>query len=262
MSSKRTTVRSWSVSLVRVAGGRAVVGDRRAERVARRLVEAADRRAHPHRLQVARPPPRPRPPCARRSSCRSGCRRRPGRPRRPRRSTSTSASSGCGSTAIVRFALPMPSSGLRLEDLRGAPPEQVLRDVEVVLDQRDPLAARPLDHERPRLRAATGRRTTTRGGWSAASGRSCRWPGRRGVPSEAYWPGGGADVPGGVGTADARPSAAQPPSPAPQSATAHQREHHDVPGPSLPRGILPGTRRGGRRAAPSHLGCSAPATGT
>ena len=82
---------------VRVAGGRAVVGQRRAERVAVGLVELAHRRAHPAPASSPAPPSPPRSPCARRSRRRSGCRTRPGRSRRPRRWTSRAARSGCGS---------------------------------------------------------------------------------------------------------------------------------------------------------------------
>ena len=89
---------------------------------------------------------------------------------------------------------------LRLDELRGAAPEEVLRQVEVLLDDRDPLAVRPLDDQgagaQPRLQAV-GRRTAGRVavrvellvvGASAVRG---------------VLPGRGTDVPGGVDVADA-----------------------------------------------------------
>ncbi len=204
---------------VRVARRGAVVGQRRAERVAVGLVEGADRGADPDRPQSLPPRARPRSPSAARSTRRSARRTRPGTPRRPTTWTSTSARSGRGWTAMVRLAARRSRSAVLLEDLGGAPVEQVLRDVEVVLDDRDARRRRaPWIDQGARAAAATGSRTRRGAGRSARSGRVALLGIDTKLPSDAYWP---AEAPTcQEASTTAAPASGPPPRPWPAARAA------------------------------------------
>ena len=114
------------------------------------------------------------------------------RPHAPRRSTSSIGEEWLWVTAIVSVSRGRCPSCLASSSWAVRRSEQVLRDVEVVLDDRDALAVGALDHERAHLELATGARRRRRGAWSGWWGRSCRASGSTNVPSQAYWP---ADAP-------------------------------------------------------------------
>jgi hypothetical protein len=136
---------------LRVAGRGAVVGDRGAVGVAVRLVELRHRGAHPDRHEHGRGALDRLGHAARVVVVEAQVEDVLEGPDAPR------DRGVVGRGVVVRHrdreGLARDARAALLQQLGRAAPEQVLRDVEVVLDQRDALAVRPLHHERPHAQA-------------------------------------------------------------------------------------------------------------